>query len=193
MHQRKGMTGRSAPAPRPVLRNSSSVKAVGSFLPRLTRPAFEKYGFSAATLITDWETIVGADIATYSAPERLKWPRRVEFDDPSEADRGRPGATLILSVDPGRALDAQYKTQQILERINAYFGYRAVADIRISQSFRTPATPSKPPLLDAPAMPQPRITPPEALAQIEDDRLRAALERMAAGLVSRKLRNLTPA
>ena len=35
------------------------VKAVGSFVPRLTRKAFEKYGFSAATLITDWPTIVG--------------------------------------------------------------------------------------------------------------------------------------
>jgi hypothetical protein len=34
-------------------------RAVGAFLPRLTRKAFEKYGFSAATLLTDWPAIVG--------------------------------------------------------------------------------------------------------------------------------------
>jgi hypothetical protein len=33
------------------------VKAVGSFLPGLTRKAFEKYGFSTASLVTDWATI----------------------------------------------------------------------------------------------------------------------------------------
>ena len=49
--------------------------AAGSFVPQLTRKAFEKFGFSAATLIMDWPTIVGGEIAYYTQPERLKWPR----------------------------------------------------------------------------------------------------------------------
>ena len=57
----------------------STARTVGSFVARLTRPAFEKFGFSAATLITDWGTIVGADIARYTSPQRLKWPRRVRL------------------------------------------------------------------------------------------------------------------
>lgn len=165
--------------PRPIL-----AKAVGSFVPRLTRPAFERYGFSAAALITDWETIVGADIARFTMPERLKWPKRVAWtgEDVAEEDRGRPGATLILAVAAGRALDIQYKAAQLIERINSYFGYRAVADLRIVQvpHIKAPATASIPPLtpVATPTAAKPR----EELAQITEPGLRAALERMAEGL-----------
>ena len=166
-----------------------TAKTVGSFVPRLTKPAFERYGFSAAALITDWSTIVGADIARYTMPERLKWPKRVEWsgDDVADAERGRPGATLVLAVASGRALDVQYKCAQLAERINAYFGYRAVSDIRIVQVAAVkPATASRPmaPAVQPPAPPKPR----EELAAIAEPSLRAALERMAQGLGTRKSR-----
>ncbi len=112
-----------------------AAKTVGSFVPRLTQTAFEKYGFSAATLLTDWAQIVGADIAGFTAPERLKWPVRPGArDEVAEGAEGRPGATLILRVDPARALDVEYRGRQIVERINAYFGYRAVAGLRLVQA-----------------------------------------------------------
>ena len=102
-----------------------SARAVGTYVPKLTHKAFEKYGFAAAALITDWAMIVGKDIAAYTAPERLKWPRGVGIrDDVDDGAAGRPGATLIVRVEPARALDVQYKAQQILERINGHFGYR---------------------------------------------------------------------
>src|SRR5262249_11782606 len=112
------------------------VKTVGSFLPGLTRKAFEKYGFSAASLVADWATIAGRDLAAYTAPERLKWPRVVERSDEelAETGKGRPGATLVLRVDGGRSLDVQHRARQIIERINAYFGYAAVAELRIVQA-----------------------------------------------------------
>lgn len=159
-------------------------KSVGSFVPRLTRQAFEKYGFSAATLITDWETIVGAALAGYTAPERLKWPKGAPgYAEAGEAsDRGRPGATLVLGVDPGRALDVQYRAQQIMERINAYFGYRAVAELRIVQlpagSLARPRTAAVP--LSRHAGP-----PPADVAAVSDEKLRDALTRMAQGLTTR--------
>lgn len=119
-------------------------RAVGSYVPKLTRTAFEKYGFSAAALITDWAAIAGAELAAFTRPERLKWPRGVEaygaVDDGAE---GRPGATLMLRVDPARALDVQYRAAQIVERINAYFGYRAVADVKIVQGAVEAAVPTR--------------------------------------------------
>jgi hypothetical protein len=168
----------------------TSAKTVGSFVPRLTRPAFERYGFSAAALITDWATIVGADLARYTMPERLKWPKRVDWsvDDVSETDRGRPGATLILAVVAGRALDVEYRSAQLMERINAYFGYRAVASVRIVQvaSIR-PAAAEAPPAATG-AAPHAPAKPREELAAITEPTLRTALERMAQGLVARKSR-----
>ena len=159
-------------------------KSVGSFVPRLTRHAFEKFGFSAATLLTDWETIVGPALARYTAPERLKWPKAPvsPADSGDGADRGRPGATLVLGVDPGRALDIQYRTQQIIERINAYFGYRAVAELRIVQTPIRVSNRPTPPLL--PRM-IPSAAPPAEVAAIADEGLRTALARMAAGVTAR--------
>ena len=161
-------------------------KTVGSFVPRLTKPAFERYGFSAAALITDWETIVGADIARDTMPERLKWPKRADWsgDEAAEENRGRPGATLVLAVAAGRALDIQYKGSQLIERINAYFGYRAIADMRIVQvaSIKPAATPgavARATTVGTAAQPR------AELARIAEPGLKAALERMAQGLVAR--------
>src|SRR5215467_6870743 len=84
------------------------VKAVGSFLPALTRKAFEKYGFSTAALVTDWMAIAGRELAAYTAPERLTWPRGPARPDAETGDgRGRQGARLVLRVDGGRSLDVQ--------------------------------------------------------------------------------------
>lgn len=110
-------------------------KTVGSFVPKLTQKAFEKYGFSTVALLTDWATIAGKDLAAYTRPERIKWPRNVSISGDVESGcEGRPGACLVLRVDPALALDVQYSAAQLLERINIYFGYRAVTDLRILQA-----------------------------------------------------------
>jgi hypothetical protein len=169
-------------APTPHTRGHISARAVGTYVPKLTHKAFEKYGFAAAALLTDWAIIVGTDVAQYTAPERLKWPRGVDIGgDVENGAQGRPGATLIVRVDPARALDAQYKAQQIIERINGHFGYRAVGELRLLQAplperARAPA--------EAPRAPVTPDTAPE-LAGIADERLRAALANLKSGLTHR--------
>lgn len=160
-------------------RDYTGARAVGAFVPKLTHKAFEKYGFAAATLILEWATIVGRDVAAYTAPERLKWPRGVDFSDPEETASDRPGATLLLRVEPARALDIQYKGQQLIERINAHFGYRAVAELRILQA-------PLPERDDAAALlPPPKPVAAPELADIADERLRLALAKLKTGLMSR--------
>ena len=145
-----------------VRREHVAAKAVGSFLPRLTRKAFEKHGFAAATLLTDWARIVGAEIARYAQPERIKWPKG----------------------DPARAMDIEYRRAQLAERINGYFGYRAIGEIRIVQTpivaANAGAQPA-PPMASAADCAAPRA-PASELVAIADDGLRQALTRMQAGI-----------
>ena len=161
------------------------VKVVGSFLPGLTRKAFEKYGFSTATLITDWAAIAGTDLAAYSVPERLKWPHRPERTEEDAAPtarrdaKARQGATLVLRVDGARALDVQYKAGQIIERINAYFGYAAVAQLRIVQAPVGAAPSALPPVARKAAEP---LT--QEVAHVADPGLRDALARLGANVQS---------
>jgi hypothetical protein len=173
---------RARTAPTTHARGYVSARAVGTYVPKLTHKAFEKYGFAAAALLTDWAVIVGADVAQYTAPERLKWPRGVDIGgDVEDGAQGRPGATLIVRVEPARALDAQYKAQQIIERINGHFGYRAVSELRILQAPLPERTPTPTPPQRAPVAPS---AAPE-LAGISDERLRAALANLKSGLTRR--------
>jgi hypothetical protein len=123
-------------------------RAVGAFVPKVTAAAFERYGFHSAEIMTSWETILGADLARMTRPEAIKWPRGSKART-NEADDGTPaaGATLIVACDPAFALEISYRTQDILDRINRYFGYRAIANLRIVQVPRTtePAGATVPP------------------------------------------------
>jgi hypothetical protein len=153
-------------------------RSVGTLLPKITQKVFEKFGFSTATLLTDWAIIVGRDLAVYTAPERLKWPRGYESaPDAGENVSGRPGATLMLRVEPARALDIQYKSRLLVDRINAYFGYRAVAEIRLIQA---PLIRTDQPRFERP--PSSAIVPAAMVLAIEDEGLRTALIALEASI-----------
>jgi hypothetical protein len=147
--------------------------AVGSFVPTVTKKAFEKFGFSAATLITDWARIAGAELAGYTVPDKIKWPRGGEAAGMDDEESERRGATLILRVDPARALDVEYRTRQIMDRINSYFGYRAVETIRLVQA----------PLDVKPAASPAASRGPASPSALPDDPLLAALARMEQGVL----------
>lgn len=139
-----GRAGKSAGRYGAATRANGSRKrgpvSVGAFLPQVTRKAFQRFGFPAAALVTDWSAIVGPDLASYTRPDRIKWPRKPKGGDPAARDLlddgsiKPPGATLVLRVDGPRALEIQHRASQLLERINVYFGYRAVTDLRILQA-----------------------------------------------------------
>jgi len=154
----------------------AGARPIGSLLPKLTRKPLQKYGFPAATLVTDWAAIVGADLASYTVPERLKWPRAADSD---ETPGGRAlAATLHLRVEGARALDVQYRSRQIIERINAHFGYRAVGELRLRQA----PLPGKPhPRPEAAGGPS--ASPARLVAGIPHQGLRSALERLEASVV----------
>lgn len=189
------MTALSPRRPAPVLlprhslafarRQAPAVKAVGSFLPGLTARAFAKFGFTTAQLVVEWPRIVGKELAVVSAPERLKWPPRPQ---PEEGADGQPperrGATLVLRVEGARALDIQYKGRQILERVNGYFGYAAVTELRLVQaplgtrSLQAAAPSARPTLALRAGVGVEGGT--EIAAKIADAGLRRALQRLGA-------------
>jgi len=106
-----------------------------------------------------------------------------EEGSPQRGWRGE-GAILVLRVEGPRAIEVQHRSGQILERVNSYFGYRAIAELRILQApvtrapARSPAPPQ--PVIDAEALP--------ASASIEDQGLRAALSRLGSATRARLTR-----
>ncbi len=156
--------------------------SLDALFPKLTKQIFENFGFSTARLIADWPAIVGPDLANATLPEKLKWPKGSPnfLDEPETVGNFKQqpkGATLVLRVEGPRSIEVQFSTGQIIERINSYFGYRAVTGLRIIQA-PVPKAPPKPVKLeeiDASDLTQ-------DLPKIKDQALRDALYRMAQGV-----------
>jgi hypothetical protein len=121
------------------------LRAIARELPDVTRSALARRGFAAARAIADWPEIVGASLAESSVPERLVRGR--------DAD----SATLVVRVRPAAALELQHWMPQVIERVNGYFGFRAVGHIRLVQG---PV--ARPKRHARPA--SPALAPPEAAA-----------------------------
>lgn len=113
-------------------RGFSFARSVGAHIPKLTSKVFEKHGFHSGEIMTEWARIAGSDIAAWTAPERIRWPRA--NGETEDGASGRPGGTLTLRVEPARALDVEYRAGEIIDRINRYFGYRAVATLKLIQA-----------------------------------------------------------
>jgi hypothetical protein len=153
-------------------------RAIGSFVARALDPAARARGFATTALLSDWPAIAGRDLAAFTMPDRVLWPRRRD-----EADEDRPkkghradGATLVLRIEGPRAIEVQHRAGQILERVNAYFGYRAVTEMRFLQapiSRTAKGRPERKPPLASYSLPK--------TAGIEDAGLRRALTRLGAG------------
>ena len=158
-------------------RNSSWARPIGAYAARALDPAARARGFATTALLSEWPAIAGAELAQFTMPHKVVWPRRQDEavgDAPLKSHRDQ-GAILVLRVEGPRAIEVQHRSGQILERVNAYFGYRAVAEMRILQAPVARKTPQSP----APEAPvDPGALPPNA--EIKDGSLRAALLRLGS-------------
>jgi len=152
-------------------------------------PLVARQGFGEAALILRWPEIVGEGIAALCAPERLQWPPRPRRKNPGPSTgdgkktrtdhaRDQEPATLILRVEPGFGLDIQHMTPTILDRVNAYLGWRCAGRIMQRQGALppTPRSPKRP----APPAPDPaaRARAEAVVAGIADPALQAVLARL---------------
>jgi hypothetical protein len=146
------------------------MRALAAEVPKIAGAVLGKRGFAEAQLVAQWPAIIGEGLAAGAVPEKLSFPR-------GERREG----TLHLRVAPGVALEIQHREPVLVDRINAFFGYRAVARLALKQG---PLPPSAPP------PPQPRPLKSEerqqldgALTAVEDPALRAALARLGAAVI----------
>src|SRR6476619_6105794 len=105
----------------------SHPKPLSQLVSKTIADLFAKQGFASTGIVTHWPQIVGAEIADHAEPMRMAWPRRVHEDDPEPA-------TLVLRVEGPVALEIQHLSGVIIEKVNRFFGWRAVARIQIRQA-----------------------------------------------------------
>ncbi|RDS76148.1 DUF721 domain-containing protein [Alteriqipengyuania lutimaris] len=140
-------------------------------MPQVGRTAFRRYGFVQSSVVTRWPEIVGPEHAKVCAPEAIRFP-------PGERAEG----ILQLVVAPGHAPIIQHVIPEIIERVNRFFGYRALARVKMRQGpVQQPAGKGEPIARPAGLKPIPMELG-ESLRDIGDPELRAVLEGLARTL-----------
>jgi len=138
--------------------------------------AFKRHGFASTEIVTHWEDIVGAEIAAHAEPLKITWPRQPDSGD--DADEPAP-ATLVLRCQGPAAIEIQHQAGLIVERVNRFLGWRAVARIALRQAPLARRDKPRPPPAPDPAEVR-RIA--DTMTGIADDNLRTALGRLGAAV-----------
>ncbi len=151
-----------------------SARAIADLMPEIGRTAFRRFGFVQSSVVTRWPEIVGPRHARLCAPEAIRFP-------PGEKSQG----ILQLVVVPAHAPIIQHVIPEIIERVNRFFGYKAVSRVKLRQGEVKPPPGREP----ASAPPSLRPIPMElgdSLRDIGDPELRAVLESLARSMGAQK-------
>lgn len=103
------------------------MKAIKAVVNRVVNPIAKKRGIIHGKIILEWEKIVGHQYATYCAPLKISFRQGY-----------RTYGTLHMKVNPSHALLVNHSQDLIIEKINTFFGYKAVNKITIIQMPFTP-------------------------------------------------------
>ncbi len=166
-----GKAGVKKIAPKPYQRpRGGEARAVSDLMPEIGRAAFRRFGFVQSSVVSRWDEIVGARYAAVSAPEAIRFPVGKKSD-----------GTLELTVEGAHATMMQHVIPEIIDRVNRFFGYGAVARIKVRQG------PIAKPAIRQPASAPPSLKPVpmelgDSLREIGDPELFAVLESLAKSL-----------
>jgi hypothetical protein len=172
---RNGRPGRMSDQPdrqltvgRDVMRRGGGLRRMPDLLGTVLDPASRRRGLAEVRVLTDWPNIVGEILAARCQPVKL-------------TGGGGDGGILHIHVAGSAALELQHSEPQLLERINSYFGYQAIARLRL---IRAPlALPRRSPAAATPPLDAATRAEIEAVVQpVADDALRAALAGLGATL-----------
>lgn len=145
-------------------------KPIADLMPQIGRAAFRRFGFVQSSVVTRWPEIVGPRHAQVCMPEAIRFP-------PGEKSDG----ILQLVVLPAHAPLIQHVIPEIMERVNRFFGYKAVARVKLRQGA------VKPPRDEGTRTAPPSLKPipmelGDSLRDIGDPELRTVLESLARSL-----------
>mgnify|MGYP001058886997 FL=1 len=100
------------------------LRSFGNTLPRGVKGILKRNGYNYSEIISKWNMLVGKDISSCSYPKSIKMTK------------GNANGTLLLAVKRGDEITVEYSKKEIINKINSYFGYQLINEIRL-QTFNS--------------------------------------------------------
>ena len=95
------------------------LRPFGNTLPRGLKGILKKNGYNYSEIISKWNMLVGKDIAQYAYPKSIKMKKRDS------------NGMLVLAIKRGDEINVEYSKKNIMDKINSYFGYKLISEIKI--------------------------------------------------------------
>ncbi|MEM1386256.1 MAG: DciA family protein [Pseudomonadota bacterium] len=108
--------------PKKAPRRKRGFERAAGLLSAPIRKAGESRGFAVSRVLTHWEEIAGADLASIARPVNVSYAR------------GGFGATLTVLTTGAQAPMLEMQKETLRERVNAAYGYAAIKRIYITQT-----------------------------------------------------------
>ena len=99
----------------------SGAQTLSNFLPDEVKKILKKRGFAELELLKNWGNIVPKKYISLIYPIKIK------------ANSQKEGARLVLKVDPSIAFAVEHEKEKIIQKINSFFGYRAIVKLELIQ------------------------------------------------------------
>ncbi|GHC64373.1 DUF721 domain-containing protein [Neogemmobacter tilapiae] len=159
-------------------RRKRGFEAASHLLKDRIAKAGESRGFAIMKLLTHWPEVAGGDLAPITRPVKISYAR------------DGMGATLVLLAKPAHAPMIQMQLPRLKDRINAVYGYNAIARITLTQTAPTGFAEGQAEFTPAPKVAKTPLSPTAearaVAAGVGDSALRSALEQLAANVLNRQ-------
>jgi len=95
------------------------LRSFGSTLPRGIKGILKRNGYNYSEIVSKWKVLVGKNISDFSYPKSIK------------IEKNSRSGTLIVGVKRGNEITVEYSKEQIINKINSYFGYKLISNVRL--------------------------------------------------------------
>ena len=102
---------------------NSSIQGLRSFrdtLPKKIKKIIDKKGHIYSETLNNWKYIVGDELFKYCYPKSFKNSNRFGV------------STLVIMVKRGHEVDLEYSKQEIMDKMNNFFGYSVVEKLKFT-------------------------------------------------------------
>ena len=95
------------------------LRSFSKTLPRGLKGILKKNGYNYSEIIGKWNYLVGSNISKCASPKTIKM-----------SNDGKNGI-LVLTVRRGDEITVEYSKREIINKINSYFGYQLISEIKL--------------------------------------------------------------
>ena len=88
-------------------------------IPQNLKRLLKKGSYNFSNIVDNWTKMVGKDISNMCYPSTIKIGKEMN------------NGTLILNVVHGNELNVEYGKQEIIDKINSFFGFKCIKEVKL--------------------------------------------------------------